>query len=146
MSRASPEKRIAQRGFSLLEAVVAMVLISTAGLALFSWINSSLVSLEKVRDANARTETLQNALEYMAAVNPMLAPQGNADLGTVDLAWDAKLISPIKDGANYPEGIGLWQFGLYETKVTLAQEGKRPWFSFDLKQVGYKRVRSIQFN
>ena len=135
-----------QQGFSLLEAVVAIVLISTTGLALFSWINSSLVSLERVRDANARSEVTQNAVEYMAAVNPMLKPQGNASLGDVELTWDAKQITPIKDGTNFPAGKGLWQFALYDVNVSLAQEKGRAWFSFRLQQLGYKRVRSILFD
>ena len=41
-----------QRGFSLLEAVVSIVLISTTGLALFSWINSNLISLGRVQETN----------------------------------------------------------------------------------------------
>jgi len=39
-----------QRGFTLLEAVVAMVLISGAGAALFAWINSELGALARVQD------------------------------------------------------------------------------------------------
>ena len=31
-----------QRGFTLIEAIVAMVLIASTGMALFSWINSNL--------------------------------------------------------------------------------------------------------
>lgn len=145
MFRGSPTKRLHQRGFSLLEAVVSIVLISTTGLALFSWINSNLISLGRVKETNARAETTQNALEYMAAVNPMLAPNGKTTLGDMELAWEAKLITPVKDGTGYPVGTGLWQFALYDTNVTLTQEGIRPWFSFRLKQIGYKRVRSIEF-
>lgn len=135
--------RAAQGGFSLLEAVVALVLISTAGLALFSWINSNLISLQKVRDVNARTEATRNALEYMAAVNPMLTPRGSVNLGNVELAWDAKQLVQPKDGVDYPTGLSLWQFALFKTTVTLLEDGKKPWVSFQLEQVGYKRVRAI---
>lgn len=145
MFRRSPAHRFNQRGFSLLEAVVSIVLISTSGLALFSWINSNLISLGRVQETNARAEVTQNALEYMAAVNPMLVPSGKTSLGDKDLSWDAKLIGPIKDGTGYPAGTGLWQFALYDTSVTVAQQGDQPGFSFRLKQVGYKRVRSIEF-
>lgn len=144
MSRRSSAHRLRQRGFSLLEAVVSIVLISTTGLALFGWINSNLISLERVRETNARAETKQNALEYMAAVNPMLAPNGKASLGDTELTWDAKLVTPIKDGTSYPMGKSLWQFALYETNVTLAQARDKPWFSFRVKQIGYKRVRSME--
>lgn len=142
MRPASREVRLSQRGFSLLEAVVAIVLISSTGLALFGWINSSLINLGRVREVNARTETTQNALEYMAAVNPMLTPSGKTHLGDTELAWHAELIPPIRDGSGYPQGMGLWQFALYDTHVTLLQRGVEPWFSFRLRQLGYKKVRA----
>ncbi|MEI8353590.1 MAG: prepilin-type N-terminal cleavage/methylation domain-containing protein [Lentisphaerota bacterium] len=145
MFRRPPANRLRQRGFSLLEAVVSIVLISTTGLALFSWINSNLISLGRVQETNARAEATQNALEYMAAVNPMLVPTGKTSLGDMTLGWEAKLISPIKDGTAYPAGMGLWQFALYDTNIKVAQEGDRPGFSFHLKQIGYKRVRSLEF-
>ena len=143
MFRRSPAHRLHQRGFSLLEAVVSIVLISTTGLALFSWINSNLISLGRVQETNARAEATQNVLEYMAVVNPMLVPTGKTSLGGTELSWEAKLISPIKDGTGYPSGMSLWQFALYETNVIVVQEGDQPRFSFRLRQIGYKRVRSL---
>lgn len=139
----SRTNRSHQRGFSLLEAVVSIVLISTSGLALFSWINSNLISLGRVQETNTRAEATQNALEYMASVNPMLAPRGKTSLGDMELAWETRLIPPIKDGTGYPAGTSLWQFGLYETSVTLAERSGKSEFSFRVKQVGYKRVRSL---
>ncbi|MFN7475909.1 MAG: prepilin-type N-terminal cleavage/methylation domain-containing protein [Burkholderiales bacterium] len=35
-------------GFTLLEAIVALVLLTTAGLALFSWINNGFDSLQRI--------------------------------------------------------------------------------------------------
>jgi len=70
-----------QRGFSLLEAIVAMVIISGAGYALFGWVNSNIMTLNSIRDANARSEATQNILEYMSSVNPMLKPSRCATLG-----------------------------------------------------------------
>jgi general secretion pathway protein I len=133
-----------QRGFSLLEAVVSIVLISTTGLALFSWINSNLISLGRVQETNARAEATQNALEYMAAVNPMLTPLGNVSLGEVNLNWEATLAAPASGVTKYPVVMDLWQFALYDTNVTLTQGDGKPWFSIPLKQIGYKRIRSIQ--
>ena len=134
-----------QRGFSLLEAVVAMVLISGAGYALFGWINSSIMTLNSVREANARAEATQNILEYMNGVNPMLKPLGSASLGQYKIRWESKPVTLVQDG------ISLYQLALYDTlvKAESAQSLQRgvefpqPWLEFRLRLVGYKKVRQL---
>ena len=103
---------VRQRGFSLLEAIVAMVLISAMGGALFAWINTELQALERTQDANTRAEAMVNAVEFMEAVNPMLTPQGRAPLAGMELSWEAKASTPVRDGVSYPQGISLYQLAL----------------------------------
>lgn len=138
-------KHAAQRGFSLLEAVVAMVLISGAGYALFGWINSNIMALNRIHESNARSAATQNILEYMDSVNPMLKPEGSADLGGYRIRWKAVPISLIQDGSAYPIGISLYQLALYETAVEV-NAGENSWFRFNLRQVGYKKVRVLNLD
>lgn len=132
-----------QAGFTLLEAIVALVLISGAGLALFSWMNGNIMALTRIHDANARSEATINILEYIERVNPMLAPEGRAPLGTYSIQWRSQPISRITEGANYPRGISLYQMALYSTTVTVTSEGGQTWFELQLQQVGYKKVRTL---
>lgn len=129
--------RSQQAGFTLLEAVVAMVLISGAGLALFSWINSSIMALNRVQEANARSEATQNVVEFIASVNPMLKPEGSATLGTYRIRWQAQPISAIQDGRS------LYQLALYDTLVEVEKPEGKTWFDLHLRQVGFKKVRSL---
>jgi len=133
-----------QRGFTLLEAIVAMVLIAGAGMAIFSWINTNIMTLNRVQDVNARTEATANIVAYMSAVNPMLLPEGKADLGAYHLRWKAEPVTAIQDGANYPQGISLYQLALYQTTVNVENQDGQPWFDVALRQVGYKKVREIR--
>ena len=126
-----------QRGFSLLEAVVAMVIISGAGYALFGWINSNIMTLNSIREANARAEATQNIVEYMNAVNPMLTPSGSASLGQYKIRWEARMITLVQDGA------GLYQLALYNTNVMAERGQANPWFEFRLRQVGFKKIREL---
>lgn len=135
------QPRTRQAGFTLLEAIVALVLISGAGMALFSWINTSIMSLSRIRDANARAEATTNILEYMDRVNPMLAPEGNASLGAYSIRWSAQAISNLTEGTNYPRGLSLYQLALYDTVVTIRTAEGRAWYELKLQQVGYKKVR-----
>jgi len=133
-----------QRGFTLLEAIVALVLIGTMGMALFGWINNTLLSLHRVQDANAVAEAKLNVLEYMDTVNPMLRPEGLAALGTYRLRWQAKASTAIQDGTAYPRGISLYQLALYDTLIQVERADGKAWFEFALKQVGYKKVRELK--
>lgn len=132
-----------QRGFTLLEAIVALVLIGGMGMALFGWINNTLLSLHRIQDANAVATAKLNVLEYMQTVNPMLRADGEADLGACKLRWKAKAVTALQDNAGYPRGIGLYQVALYATEVTVERADGSAWFEFALKQVGYKKVREL---
>lgn len=134
-----------QGGFSLLEAIVAMVLISGAGYALFGWINNNIMALSRIQESNARSAATQNILEYMDSVNPMLEPEGSADLGGYKIRWKAIPISLIQDGSAYPSGTSLYQLALYDTTVEV-NAGENSWFRFNLRQVGYKKVRVLNLD
>jgi general secretion pathway protein I len=135
--------RTHQRGFSLLEAVVAMVLISGAGYALFGWINSSIMALSRIQESNARSAATQNILEYIDSINPMLKPEGDALLGSYKIRWKAEPISLVQDGSAYPRGSSLYQLALYDTLIKVETDDQKLWFDFRLRQVGYKKVRVL---
>lgn len=131
-----------QRGFSLLEALVAMVILASSGWALLDWVNASVASLRRVEDANARSEASRNIIEYMQGVNPSQRPQGQVDLGQARVQWEAALIAGPADNIDYPRGQGLYQIALYRTKIR-AYRGQELWLEMELKQVGYRRVRAL---
>jgi general secretion pathway protein I len=130
------------RGFTLIEALVALVLIGAFGMALFTWIDSSMVSLRRVEDATARNDATANIIEYMQAVNPMQTPQGKADFGSYQIQWNADPVTDQVDGLTSPQGTSLYQLVLYQTKISVTKAGDPYWFDLKLKLVGYKKVRS----
>lgn len=131
-------------GFTLLEAIVAMVLIGGAGMALFSWINSSIVALRRVEDANARNEAAANIIEYMQAVNPMLKPEGTADFGSYQIQWKSDPLTDKADNVSNPQGIGMFELGLYKTSIAAVKADDPNWFDLKLTLVGFKKVREAQ--
>lgn len=118
-----------------------MVLISGAGTALFSWINTELGSVARLQRSNARAEAMVNVLELMHTVNPMLTPEGAVSFAAYRLTWMAREVTPVQDGVSYPTGISLYQLALYDTLVRVINPDGTPWFDFTLRQVGYKKVR-----
>lgn len=132
-----------QRGFTLLEAIVALALISSAGMALFAWINSNIATLSRVEESSQRAAATRNTLQFMQTVNPMLASSGEATLGEYRIRWQAEPITDTVDGANFPYGVSLYQFVLYNTRIEVQGAPQKPDFTLELKQVGYKRVRAM---
>lgn len=131
------------RGFSLLEAIVALALIGGVGIALFSWINSNIMALGRVQDINSQAAATTNVVEFMNTVNPMITPEGKTTLGSYRVIWKAAPVTAIQDGASYPSGISLYQLALYDNVIALERLDGTPWFNFTLRQVGYKKVRNI---
>ena len=113
-------------------------------MALFSWINSNIMALGHVQDANARASATANVLEFMNTVNPMVTPEGKATLGAYRMTWKAVPVTALQDGTGYPSGISLYQFALYDNAIALETLDGTPWFNFTLRQVGYKKVRDLR--
>lgn len=132
-----------QRGFTLLEAIVALALLASTGIALLSWINTNLMSLQRVQQAQQRQQAIQNALVFMETVNPLEKPQGKETIGIYQLDWNATALELPKDGVTSIGGLSLFQIGLYETKVNV-KVNKDLLAQFTLRQAGYKQVRQFK--
>ncbi len=127
-------------GFTLLEAIVALVLLTTAGLALFSWMNASFDGLNRIEQSNARAAAELNALEFMKTVNPMERPEGQIKLGEIHLNWRSRpLQSPVANRNDAREP-GPFMVALYETEVTLESAPKLAAYTISLRHFGYKRT------
>ena len=126
-----------QKGFTLIEAIVALVLISLTGMAIFQWLNQSMANLRVLEREQSTTLTVQNALAYIKTINPMENPTGKAQVGNMQLEWESDLLEePTKD-MTQKGSITQYTFGLYQMDVTLTQTNQ-PKFQFSVRQVGYK--------
>ena len=128
------------RGFTLLEAIVALVILTTAGLALFTWINASFDSLHRIEFNNNRAAAEINALEFLRTINPMERPEGETVLGAVTVRWRARLVGDIRPNLTDGQTAGPFMVGLYETEVELAAPPQLPRYTLKVRQMGYQRL------
>ncbi len=126
-----------------MEAIVAMVLVATTGMALFGWINTNIATLSRLHSVQAQDSATVNALQYLHGVNPALTPSGKVELGPNAIAWESEAVAPLRDAAGYPTGLGMYQVGIFRTKVSVFNPDGTAWFTFELQQPGYVRVRNI---
>ncbi|MFC3093083.1 hypothetical protein DRW07_02540 [Alteromonas sediminis] len=126
-----------EKGFSLLEAIVALLLVTMLSMTTFSWISNLLLSVSKIEENALRNVTQRNVTEFIEDINVMARPSGIQELGGVTLQWDAALIEPIKRGKSMTGGNTAFELGLYRVSVTLTDvTGKAA--QFEVVQVGYR--------
>lgn len=127
------------KGFSLLEAIVALAIVATAGLALFAAMNQSVQMALKVESARKSDTAMRNALAWMETVNPALTPMGEKHLGDMVLEWRSEPVEPPRDAMTGYLQAGLYQVGLYDVAIDIRGDGLST--SFLLRKVGYRQVR-----
>ena len=82
----------------MLEAIVALTIMATFGIAIFSWINGLLISDDKIERNYARDAITRNVAEYLSDINVMDHPNGDISLGRHQIRWSSSLVEPIKAG------------------------------------------------
>jgi general secretion pathway protein I len=127
-------------GFTLLEAIVALAILTAGAMALFAALNGALRGIERA-EAAARLDTATlNAIALLEAVNPMQQPQGEVMLGEVRVAWRATPVeAPGPALTDYLQP-GLFDVGLYDVAVVL-EVGGRVERRFVLRRAGWVQAR-----
>ena len=101
-------------GFTLIETIVALVILASAVVVFSSFLSSiELNGAGRVEQAANSYDRHMNALEIATAINPMATPQGTFDLGTYRIAWNSQLVGEVHQSSRYPAGRGIFKVALY---------------------------------
>ena len=133
-----------QAGFGLLEALVALVLLSSIGFTLLGWVQQNLDTMQRMKGFYSEQEARRAVAEWSYALNPMDKPDGEVNIGPIRLAWKSAPIGEKVSQTGYPQGIGLYDVTLYDVEVTVFRNADNtPWFNEKLTAVGHKKVREL---
>ena len=128
------------RGFTLLEAIVALAILAAGGMALFAGLNGALRGLDRAAAATRLDTATQNAVSRLEVLNPMQEPQGEAQLGAYRMRWSAVAIEPPRDALTDYLRPGLYEVGLYRVEVELSR-GAQVERRFEVRRAGFRQVR-----
>ena len=131
-----------QAGFSLLEAIVAMTVMATSLLALYGWLSSSTIALNRVNAQSRALEDARTAVSLIETVNPMLEPRGTREIEGLTVRWESKPVADRRSGRSRAGSATAFDLGLYDLMVEVMR-GSRTVKEFELRRAGWESVRTI---
>ena len=119
-------------GFSLLEMLVALVLLTAVGGAVYSLLNNQFTQLRHFQSIEQEQERQQRLLAWVKDLNPLQQPQGEVVLGSqYQIRWQSHLITPAQERvsalaitADDSIPIPLFETQLYRVETELIEKGK----------------------
>ena len=127
------------RGFTLLEAIVALSVVATAITASFALLNFTLSTTNRMQEAVQRGEAIESAAQLVDRMNPFETPDGELALAECVVRWSAKMQGQPRRNTVRAGETGPFEVALFDVKVTGVRQGAE-WFAFTAKQVGFRRV------
>lgn len=132
-------------GFTLLEAIVALVIFSMGAFALYGWLATNVQTLERIQARRDAAAVRSSALDLMELVNPMAQPEGRRALGRFEVRWRARELAPPRQGVTQVGLPTLFQVGLYEVDVRVLSQA-RELDRFSVRRVGYRQVGKMELD
>jgi prepilin-type N-terminal cleavage/methylation domain-containing protein len=140
-----PRKGQIQRGLSLIEVIVALVVISGFGAALFVWAGQTLQTASRAATVQHDTELERNVTELASSLNPSESATGELRTPGHVYRWQASVEREAADQLRQPMGLGMYQIAAYRVRFVVTSVGEtRPALVSERVVAGYKQVRLRQ--
>src|SRR5947209_565319 len=88
-------------GFTLIETLVALVILSASLLAFYEFLASALNAAAAAERAATAYDYRQNALAVASVLNPMESPEGSIDLGPYRIRWRAEPAGAVRQSSGF---------------------------------------------
>ena len=131
--------RTRARGFTLLEAIVALSVVATAITASFALLNFTLSTTNRMQEAVQRGEAIESAAQLVDRMNPFETPEGELALADCVVQWSSQMRGQPRRNTVRAGETGPFEVALFDVKVTGVRQGAE-WFAFTAQQVGFRRM------
>jgi general secretion pathway protein I len=139
-TRLRPPRRGKARGFTLLEAIVAIAIVGIAIITIVTFVSQMVGALTRAGDVNAQNLAKQAIIEVLEPLNPLEQPNGEDQIGDLALRWESENVVPPNTATRVGTGLSGFSMGFYNVTVSVDRADRKPWFSFAKRKVGYRRM------
>jgi general secretion pathway protein I len=130
------------RGFTLLEAIVAITVFSICAMALYGWLAVNVSALSRIDARSAAVRDGRAALAVLEPVNPMAEPSGSRSLpGGLEVQWDSTELQR-RPGVGMSGSALIFDLGLYEMHVVVSRGGREEQ-RFSVRRAGWVTARTV---
>lgn len=134
--------RSAPRGFTLLEAIVALVLMATTLISLYTWLAANTIAISRAQASTAALMDARAGLALVESVNPMQEPSGERELGPLTVRWTSEPVVEPQPGLSRAGLPTLFRIGLYRMSVDVLR-GPQVVRTFEVRRTGWEQVQSV---
>ena len=128
-----------QQGFSLLETLVALALLSAALLPLLAFqgqLTRTVLAIERSEDT---VKNMTSTLSYLRVINPSLVNEGQQQIGSAVITWTARPVSQERAVLDASGAPGRFVARLYDIDATLTYTDGRQ-TDFTIRKIGWRPV------
>lgn len=129
-------------GFTLLEAIVAMVIMATSLLALYSWLSANTLALNRVQAQTRSLEDARAALAALADVNPVVNPNGERKVGPLVVRWTSSTVAERRPGLSEAGMSTQFDHELFLVSAEVSRDG-RLIREFSFRKAGWAVARPV---
>lgn len=132
-----------QIGFTLMEALVALVILSVVFSAVWSWFNTAVLSTEKIEQKIALPRVFDQFIDHLSLVSLRQSQEGEVLIDGYVLKWQA---TPSRQSVNeYYERLTAWHLVLFNVTVDVYKSNEKL-TSWQTKQTAYWRKEQAPRN
>ena len=132
-----------QSGFTLLEAIIALVIFTMGAIALYGWLGVNLKTLARVQERREAVALTNSALDALRRINPMDTPRGQRKISALVIEWEAKPVEPARPAVTQVGLRTIFEVQLFTVDVRLKRSGTEI-DRFSVRQLGYKQVGKLE--
>ena len=131
-----------ERGFGLLEALVALVLLSSIGFAILAWVQQNLDTMQRMKGFYAEQTMRRQIVELAKTLNPMKQPSGESVIDGKRFVWESVMTGDRVSQSGYPQGVGSFDVALYRVTFSVFRSTEStPWLTESVDLVGRVKAR-----
>jgi len=124
------------RGFTLIEVVVALAILTAGFSVIFKLFQQSGITATRVVATQQQVDAEQSIFNVIKAVNPAKNNSGKNAVGDIQYQWQADPMSPLLR-ARSDDGTNRYHVQLY--KVTVDYQLNNQSYQFEFEQLGWSK-------